>query len=430
MDFSFLGKSTAPGALLIWTRPMKKIEHIPNYRSRGYSGPALRVGAGVEVHELYEFAAKFGLEAIGGECPTVGVAGGYTQGGGHSPLSNIHGLGADQTLEFTVVTTSGKVVTASPTQNSDLYWALSGGGAGTYGIVIEMVVKAYKTGVVTANMMTFSLPLTEKESKDKFYQFLAFYHRQVSGYNDKGIYSYPLYGLLGPAYTFMLQPFLAPRLGKMEVETILGPLREKMKELGIVPVLDETTEYPTFYDAAKVVFPGETTKNSPVGGRLIPRKDLAANPELIEAAFQKFIDEGGIGVEFSLRPTRKIAGNPDNAVNPIWRENEIHVIIGAAYPDVPSAELGEVRELDRKVTEEWDAAFKKATPNGGQYGNEGDYNDPEWKKSFYGKSYERLKKIKEKWDPEGLLWVRTGVGSEDWEEQGGVGGRLCKVGRK
>ena len=49
------------------------------------------------------------------------------QGGGHSILSSAYGLAADQTLEFEVVTMQGEHIVASPTQNEDLYWALSGG---------------------------------------------------------------------------------------------------------------------------------------------------------------------------------------------------------------------------------------------------------------------------------------------------------------
>src|SRR5690606_20773457 len=143
----------------------------------------------------------------------------------------------------------------------------------------------------------------EPTSKDKFYKFLRFYHSQVPSYNDAGIYSYPLYGLLGPAYTFMLQPFFAPRLTKAETDEILAPLRAKMTELGITPVVDETTQYPSFWDAAQKVFPRETAKNSPVGGRLIPAEDLASRPDEIEAAFEKFIEAGTLGIEFSLRPT-------------------------------------------------------------------------------------------------------------------------------
>lgn len=110
------------------------------------------MGAGVQGYEALEAAQKVGLTVTTGECPTVGIAGGYTQGGGHSlsesfptaavpaaiadprsSLASKYGLAADQTLEFEVITaTSGaRLLKASPTENSDLYWALSGGGGGS-----------------------------------------------------------------------------------------------------------------------------------------------------------------------------------------------------------------------------------------------------------------------------------------------------------
>lgn len=57
----------------------------------------------------------------------MGYAGGFTAGGGHGMLSTEFGLSADQTLEFEVITTDGEYLTASPTENAELYRALSGG---------------------------------------------------------------------------------------------------------------------------------------------------------------------------------------------------------------------------------------------------------------------------------------------------------------
>src|ERR1700712_2958713 len=96
--------------------------------------------AGVQIFEAYEALAARGLRMVGGECATVGISGGFLQGGGHSALSSTHGLGADQVLEWELVTANGTHLIASPTQNSDLYWALSGGGPGTYGVVVSVTV--------------------------------------------------------------------------------------------------------------------------------------------------------------------------------------------------------------------------------------------------------------------------------------------------
>ena len=67
------------------------------------------------------------------------MVGGYVQGGGHGPLAASYGLAADNTLEFEVVTVDGRHLIASPIQNSDLYWALSGGGAGNYAVVLSLL---------------------------------------------------------------------------------------------------------------------------------------------------------------------------------------------------------------------------------------------------------------------------------------------------
>jgi hypothetical protein len=88
---------------------------------------------------MLEAATAEGLVVVSGECSTVGLAGGYTQGEGHSALSTEFGLAADQTLSFEVVTAAGDLVTASRSENADLYGALSGGGGDNYGIVVAMV---------------------------------------------------------------------------------------------------------------------------------------------------------------------------------------------------------------------------------------------------------------------------------------------------
>ena len=80
---SYLGKSTGKGALSIWTHNLKTIDFL-DYNSSTYSGKAIKMGAGVQAFEAYEAASAHGLKIVGGECITVGLAGGYTQGGGHS----------------------------------------------------------------------------------------------------------------------------------------------------------------------------------------------------------------------------------------------------------------------------------------------------------------------------------------------------------
>ncbi|KXJ85145.1 hypothetical protein Micbo1qcDRAFT_186751 [Microdochium bolleyi] len=145
-EHEFLGRSRGRGALAIWTRHLKAREIVPSYRSTLYTGAALKMGAGVQGLEAEESLAPYGSVAVGGLCPSVGIAGGFTAGGGHSPPESKFGMGAGQTLEFEVVTAAGRTVTASPTVNSDLYWARSGGGRGNAPIV-GLFMMILRTGV-------------------------------------------------------------------------------------------------------------------------------------------------------------------------------------------------------------------------------------------------------------------------------------------
>ncbi|KAM0306198.1 hypothetical protein ACHAPM_000759 [Fusarium culmorum] len=102
---------------------------------------------------------------IGGQCASIGVSG-FTLGGGISPFSRSYGLGCDNLLEMTVVTTSGDVVTVSrddkDEKKRDLFWALCGGGGGNLGITVSMKSKLHKLkdqdGKVVSGQLTWNLP--------------------------------------------------------------------------------------------------------------------------------------------------------------------------------------------------------------------------------------------------------------------------------
>lgn len=95
----FNGKASGKGALSIWTHWLKDKAFYPEFQADdGYVGPAMKFGAGVQVWEAYEYAKANDVTVIGGEAFTVGLGGGFTAGGGHSPLSSLYGLGSDQVL--------------------------------------------------------------------------------------------------------------------------------------------------------------------------------------------------------------------------------------------------------------------------------------------------------------------------------------------
>lgn len=87
----FLGKSGGKDSLSIWTHHFKDIDYIEDFvdETLGYSGPAFKAGVGVQAFEIYKAAHEYGHSVVGGEGETVGIFGGYIQGGGHSPLTSL-----------------------------------------------------------------------------------------------------------------------------------------------------------------------------------------------------------------------------------------------------------------------------------------------------------------------------------------------------
>ena len=78
--YDYLGKSTGASAIGIRTHYLKSISFV-EYQDSFYNRRAIKLGAGVQAFEVYKAADAQDLVVVGGECPTVGIAGGYTQGG-------------------------------------------------------------------------------------------------------------------------------------------------------------------------------------------------------------------------------------------------------------------------------------------------------------------------------------------------------------
>ncbi len=97
----------------------------------------LRIGSGVNNHELYEFLGKHGYPFPSGTCPNVGAVG-LTQGGGWGHSARMFGLACDHLLEAEIVDARGSVTTMNNTCHKNLFWAIRGGGGGNFGVVTSL----------------------------------------------------------------------------------------------------------------------------------------------------------------------------------------------------------------------------------------------------------------------------------------------------
>ena len=94
------------------------------------------VGAGIRLGPLYLALDEHNTTFIGGICPTVGL-GGLTAAGGFNMNMRALGISVDHVQSVKVVTANRETLTASKTSHPDLFWAMLGGGGGTYGIALE-----------------------------------------------------------------------------------------------------------------------------------------------------------------------------------------------------------------------------------------------------------------------------------------------------
>ncbi len=143
------GYSSTDGGVVIDLRDMAKIEVDA-------AGKTLWAETGATAIEVTEAAVDHGLIVGFGDAGSVGV-GGITLGGGVGYLVRKWGLSIDSLLEAEVVTADGKLLTASAVENSELFWALRGGG-GNFGLVTRLKFALHELPAFTGGMM--ALPAT------------------------------------------------------------------------------------------------------------------------------------------------------------------------------------------------------------------------------------------------------------------------------
>lgn len=121
-----------------------------------YAEKTATVGPGTQFGKLNACLQSYGLHVPGGGCPTVAVAG-YMQGGGYGFTSREFGMHCDNVLSFTMVLANQKVVEASAEKNADLFWAVRGGTGNQFGILLEVRFKLVELGDIGGVRLGWSL---------------------------------------------------------------------------------------------------------------------------------------------------------------------------------------------------------------------------------------------------------------------------------
>jgi FAD/FMN-containing dehydrogenase len=393
-----------------------KSNKVLDWDDAHYSGKALKLGAGNMGFEAQSYLQDFGLVMVAGYCPSVGPAGGYVQGGGHSPLSTNFGMAVDQTLEFELVTAEGKVIRANREENKDLFWALNGGGAGTWGVLVSMTVRVYPM-LPMAGAQYYIDPRTTGE--EKYWELVDFFYSLIPSLTDQG--AYITYAIA--ADHLVLFPVSLYNATIADVKKLLKPLDDYLAENKIAPMFTNFQESTTYMEhVSKLFASSQPMKDYPSGGRLMPR-DVLTSPTRrakLVSVIRKAVNSGAATSTTSFRPIDRI-GN-DVSLHPAWRDANALVILTHPWSNAKKSEMRTKVDLLSSLS----PLLTDVAPDSASYSNEADIFMEGWHGEMYGPSWDRLLEVKERYDPECFFYSAHTPGADLWQVDGS--GRMCRTG--
>jgi len=219
-------------------------------------------------------------------------------------------LGVDNVLEFTLVLSNGTLVTTNAHQYTDLFWALRGGGGGTYGVVLSATYQTHSKFPLVAPYLqvNFSSPEVAQSLVTELFRL----HVNLSDAGWGG------YTFINPQS--MMAIFVAPNVTVEGVNRTLGPLVSFASNATGGAVLYVAPAYESFIDWWRVGFgsgaPGQVGSNTELASRLLPRTLAKDHPE--EVARISLSLDGGMATKY-VAPENTLKNNTNSLKFGCWR---------------------------------------------------------------------------------------------------------------
>lgn len=476
---SYQGTSNAPDSLLIWTRHMHDIAMHDGFVPQGCERamqpqPAVTLGAGTIWMQAYQAVTTQGGKYVqGGGCTTVGVTG-LVQSGGFGSYSKRYGIAAESLLEAEVVTADGTIRIANACRNSDLFWALKGGGGSSFGVVSKLTLRLHDLPEFFGAASFAIKAASDDAFRRLISQFLSFYSEHLFNehwgeqahvnYDNTLDIAMVSQGLDTDHAKKVWQPFLdwvkrSPKSYSVKRPVIIAawPAR-RMWDVSWWKDHWPEMVYPNsnaliglfdhvLADVLQPIFdiddrPGAGANNAwwkPDGGQVgwfiwgyeslwLPASLLGGDSQqrLADALFASS-RYTSVALHFNKglggAPPDVIAAAKDTAMNPSVLSAFALAIVadgeGPAYPGIAGHEPSDAE--GRKAAKRIDQCIdqlRTVTGETGAYVSESNYFEKDFQRAYWGSNYPRLVKIKTKYDPHGLFFVHNGVGSEQWSADG------------
>jgi FAD/FMN-containing dehydrogenase len=362
----FAGRSTTDG-VLIDVGPLDGVQA---------GDGTVRVGAGARLGGIYDALDARG-EAVAGGCGTdVGIAG-LLLGGGLGVLGRTHGLTCDQLIAAEVVLADGRVVCADADSEPDLFWALRGAGGGQFGVVTEFLLRT----VPGPRSTVFALrwPLAQAAP------LLDAWQRWSPEAPDP-----------------MAASLLCTRSRVTVFGSHAGPRADAEAELATLPRPDEATFEEHGWRATKRWLAEHGPGEGHEGGLELARSVFVRDP-LPAAVVEQLVSHhdagvaGGLACELDLSPW-------GGAYTRVARD-------ATAFPHRDARFLAKLGASvapgdDDAPARAWlDTAYELLAPHGtgGSYPNFPDDALKDPLRAYHGDNLERLRHIKDRYDPDGVF---------------------------
>ncbi|KAF8201250.1 hypothetical protein K438DRAFT_2108763 [Mycena galopus ATCC 62051] len=370
----YLGRSTTPSSLLIHTHKLQNISFTDSFFVGSEDmGSTVTPGSGVYAQTLYE-------------------------------------------QEFQIVVASGQLLQVNQNSYPDLFYALRGGGAGSWGVIVSATYRTYPTfNATSSSVVLLAQNVSVLESLATLHAQHIFDLDSVHG--SQYLYIEPA----GTTYVFILNTYM-PNTTAAQSTALLASFFDASLALPGVSMLEQET---TYGDINDVLYEADDRVglNVILGSRLIPASTYRDSPATVGNVIKQLAETNTSEILVLLVAGGKVAENANisSAVHPAWRTAKPHFVLANAWDD--SASLEEINQ-DRRLFQNVQLPILEqiAGPNAGSYSNEADVLEPDFQTTFFGPNYAKLSAIKSKYDPDDLFIVGAGVGSERWDEWG-----LCKV---
>jgi len=351
----------------------------------------VRVQGGCTWGDVDHAAHAHGLAVPSGIISTTGV-GGLSLGGGIGHLTRKAGLTCDNLISADVVTADGNRVTASATENEDLFWALRGGG-GNFGVVTSFEFQAHEVHTVYGGPIFYDVEKGPEVMK-LFRDFIMNAPEDMNAF-----------------FAYLIVPPADPFPAELQNKTVAaiaccwaGPVEKgeemtrPLREFG-PPLMDGTGEMP--FPALNTAFDGLV----PEGLQHYWKADFV--DDLTDSLIVGHAKHGPNIPTFQsamhIYPVNGAAhrvGKTDTA----WSSRDANFthVIAAMFPDPADTDAN--RDWVRRY---WDEL--RPHSSGGAYVNFMHEEDQERIKASYRDNYDRLAKIKAKYDPSNVFHMNQNI---------------------